>query len=74
VLDSADGIVGAAADAIASHDAYADAQRQGVAHTFDDGVMPASVRAAQALAAWLARTQPRAAVTPAPYREVLAHG
>lgn len=74
VLDSADGIVGAAADAIASHDTYADAQRQGVAHTFDDGAMPASMRAAQALAAWLARTQPRAAVTPAPYREVLAHG
>jgi hypothetical protein len=53
VLESAQGIVDAAASAIATHAAYEAAQRQGVAHTFDQGSERAGVRAARALAAYL---------------------
>jgi len=73
VLERADGIVDAAADAIAGHATYEAVQRQGVAHTFDSHALPASVRAAQALADYLARSRPRVAPS-LPQQEMLAHG
>ncbi|WP_256869403.1 glycosyl transferase [Sphingobium lactosutens] len=64
VLESAAHIVDEAEAAIANHAAYEAAQRRGVAHTFDTSAQPASVRAARALAAYLHRSRPAAAVQP----------
>jgi hypothetical protein len=75
VLDTADGIVDAAARAIANHENYEAAQHQGVAHTFDPTLDRAGARAAQAVAAFLARTAPssRPHVEGLPHLE-FAHG
>ncbi|QGP79181.1 glycosyl transferase [Sphingobium sp. CAP-1] len=75
VLESPDGIANAAEQAIARHAAYEAAQHRGIAHTFDQGADRASVRAARALAHYLARSRPmmRASSEALPYLE-LANG
>ncbi|NML13044.1 glycosyl transferase [Sphingobium sp. AR-3-1] len=79
VLESAQGIADAAADAIASHTAYAETQRQGVARTFaqptDAPGDAASVRAARALTHYLTRSQwgTRPALDGLPRLKLAAH-
>lgn len=74
VLDTTSGIVDATAAAIASHGTYAAIQRQGISHTFDNtGTLPASVRAARALADYLSDNLTHAAQRPG-YKGMAVHG
>ncbi|MYL98518.1 glycosyl transferase [Novosphingobium sp. FGD1] len=79
VHQSADGIVDKVADAIATHDRYLPAQQEGIAETFDREDVPASVRAAEAVADFLSH-RPSRASAPAPLvrkrpskKPILAH-